>query len=117
MGKTSAMKAPVQFLSNLIHPSHQQGTVTYILSGSPGDFNITYTASHAVTFQEPHVTKKWKRSFTVKEGEFVYFSAQSNTRHARLKVKIKVNGKVFRESLAEGDYAIATAAGCVHCNK
>jgi hypothetical protein len=110
------MKAPVQFLSNLIHPIHQQGTVTYILSGSPGDFNITYTASHAVTFQEPHITKKWKRSFTVKDGEFVYFSAQSNTRHARLKVKIKVNGKIFRESLAEGDYAIATAAGCIHCD-
>jgi hypothetical protein len=87
------------------------------LSGSPGDFNITYTASNAVTFQEPHVTKKWKRSFSVKEGEFVYFSAQSNTRNARLKVKIKVNGKVFRESLAEGDYAIAIAAGCVHCYK
>jgi hypothetical protein len=30
-------------------------------------------------------------------------------------VKIKVNGKIFRESLAEGDYAIATAAGCLHC--
>ena len=111
------MKAPVQILRKLIHPENNEGKVTYVLSGSPGDFNITYTASHSVTFQEPHITKKWKRSFSVEDGEFVYLSAQSNTRHSRLKVKIIVNGKVFRESLAEGDYAIATAAGCVRCNK
>ena len=110
------MATLIPLLSNLIHPSHDEGKITYILTGSPGDFNITYTASHSVTFQEPHVTKKWKRSFYVKDGEFVYFSAQSNTQHAKLKVKIMVNGKVFRESLSQGDYAIATAAGCVHYN-
>ncbi len=110
------MKAPGHFFSNLFHPAHEQGTVTYFLNGSPGDYNITYTTNQSVTLQEPHVAKKWKRSFTVKDGEFVYFSAQSNMPHARLKVKIMVNGKIFRQSLAEGDYAIATAAGCVHCD-
>jgi hypothetical protein len=111
------MATLIPLLSNLIHHAHHDGKVTYILSGSPGDFNITYTASNSVTFQEPHVTKKWKRSFSVVDGEFVYFSAQSNTPQAKLKVKIIVNGKIFRESLAQGDFAIATAAGCVQCNK
>lgn len=111
------MVQPLQLLSKLIRPAHGEGKVTYILSGSPGDFNITYTGNNADTFQEPHVTRSWKKTFAVKDGEFVYFSAQSNTDHSRIKVKILVNGKVFREAEAEGEYAIATAAGCVACQK
>jgi hypothetical protein len=111
------MVQPLQLLSKLLHPAHGEGKVTYMLSGSPGDFNITYTGNNADTFQEPHATKSWKKTFEAKDGEFVYFSAQSNTNHSKIKVKILVDGKVFKESEAEGDYAIATAAGCVACHK
>jgi hypothetical protein len=115
--KKIIMVQPLQLFSKLIHHFHGEGKVTYILSGSPNDFNLTYTGSNAVTFQEPHATKSWRKTFTVKDGEFVYFSAQSNTDHSKIKVKIMVNGKVFKEAEAEGDYAIATAAGCVACHK
>lgn len=111
------MVQPLQLLSKLLHPAHGEGKVTYILSGSPGDFNITYTGSNSDTVQEPHATRSWKKTFTVKDGEFVYFSAQSNTQKSRIRVKILVNGKVFKEAVAEGDFAIATAAGCVACRK
>ena len=100
-------------MSKLLHPASGEGNITYILSGSPGDFNITYTGINMGTFQEPHATKSWRKSFTVKDGEFVYFSAQSNMQQSKIKVKILRNGKVFRETQAEGDYAIATAAGCI----
>jgi hypothetical protein len=111
------MVKPLQLLSGLIHPVSEEGKVTYILSGSPSDFNVTYTGSNAETFQEPHATKRWKKTFTVPEGEFVYFSAQSNTKQSKIKVKILLNGKVFRKAYAQGDYAIATAAGCIACHK
>jgi hypothetical protein len=111
------MVQPLHLLSKLFHPASGEGRVTYMLSGSSDDFNITYTGNEAATFQEPHASKSWKKTFTVKDGEFVYFSAQSNTQKARIKVKILVNGKVFREAEAEGDYAIATAAGCICCQK
>ena len=94
---------------------HGAGRITYILSGSPGDFNITYAGSNAVTIHEEHASKSWKKTFTVKDGEFVYFSAQSNTGHSKTRVKILLNGKVFKAAEAEGDYAVATAAGCVVC--
>ena len=111
------MFEPMQLLRKLLHTTNGVGNVTYILSGSPGDFNITYTGSNADTFQEPHATKSWRKTFTVQDGAFVYFSAQSNTHRSKIKVKILLNGKVFREANAEGDYAIATAAGCVACHK
>jgi len=111
------MVQPLQLLSKLLHPSHGVGKVTYILRVSPGDFNITYTGSNADTFQEQHAAKSWRKTFTVKDGEFVYLSAQSNTHHSKIKAKILLNGKVFKEAEAEGDYAIATAAGCVACHK
>jgi hypothetical protein len=111
------MVKPLQVLNNMLYPHSGESRVTYILSGSPADFNITYTGSDAGMVQEPHVTKSWKKSFTVRDGEFVYFSAQSNTQHSKIHVKILVDGKVFRKSDAKGDYAIATAAGCVTCNK
>ena len=68
------MVKPLQVFNNMLSQHGGEGRVTYILSGSPSDFNITYTGSAADTIQEPHVTKSWKKSFTVKDGEFVYFS-------------------------------------------
>lgn len=104
-------------MSKLLRPASGEGNITYILSGSPGDFNITYTGINTGTFQEPHATKSWRKTFTVKDGEFVYFSAQSNMQQSKIKVKILMNGKVFKETHAEGDYAIATAAGCISYDK
>lgn len=115
--KTNVMVQPLQLLSKLLHTAAGEANVTYLLSGSPGDFNITYTGSDAVTLQEPHVSKAWRKTFTVKEGEFVYLSAQSNTPKSKIRVRILLNGKVFKAAEAEGDYAIATAAGCVASQK
>ncbi len=111
------MVQPLQVLSKLLHPAGEEGKITYILNGSRGDFNITYTGINADTFQEPHVNRGWKKTFSVKDGEFVYFSAQSNTHHSKIQVKILVNGKIFKRADAEGDYAVATASGCVTCHK
>lgn len=111
------MLRPLQLLNNILHPANGEGKVTYVLSGSPGDFNITYSGNNAETFQEPHAVKTWKKTFTVSDGGFVYFSAQSNTQNAKIHVKILVDGKVFRKADAKGDFAVATASGCINCHK
>lgn len=107
------MSSPMQIVDAILHPSHQEGKVRFILTGSAGDYNITYKCNEDRAHQEPHARRKWRHSFTARNGEYVYFSAQSNEPGAEVRVKIVYNGKVFKESKAAGDYALALAGGCL----
>lgn len=106
------MKMPVQVLSSLFH-LHHEGKVKFIITGSAGDYNITIKSSEDHVDQLAHARKNWKRSFSAHEGDYVYFSAQANEPSAKVNVKIIFKGKVFRESSASGDYAIAYVGGCL----
>jgi hypothetical protein len=106
------MNKPLQILNSVLHPYHQ-GKVKFILTGSAGDYNITYKSSEDNTYQVPHVRKRWRHDFTARQGEYVYFSAQANEPGAQVRVKIVYNGRVFKESTASGDFALALAGGCL----
>ncbi len=102
----------LQFLNSVLHP-YQEGKVKFILSGSASDYNITYKSSEDYSYQLPHAQKGWRHSFKAREGEYVYFSAQSNEPGARVQVKIVYKGRVFKESTASGDFALAHTGGCL----
>ena len=101
-----------EFLNSILHPYHD-GKVKFILTGSAGDYNITYKGCEDHTNQLSHARKSWRYSFTAKEGEYVYFSAQANKPGSKVHVKILYNGRVFKESEAAGDFALAYAGGCL----
>ena len=104
------MNKPLQFLYSILHP-YQERKVKFILSGSASDYNITYKSNDDRTYQLPHAHKSWRHSFTAREGDYVYFSAQANEPGAEVRVKIVYNGRVFKESTASGDFALALAGG------
>jgi hypothetical protein len=106
------MNKSLLFLNSILHP-YQEGKVNFILSGSAGDYNITYKSSEDKPYQLPHARKKWRYSFEAPKGEYVYFSAQANEPGAEVRVKIVYNGRVFKESTATGDFALALAGGCL----
>ncbi|NVO21343.1 MAG: hypothetical protein HXX13_16700 [Bacteroidetes bacterium] len=106
------MNKSLHLLNSILHPYHT-GKVKFILSGSVGDYNITYKGNEDHAYQVPHARKSWRHSFTAKEGEYVYFSAQANEPGAQVQIKIVYNGKVFKTSTAMGDFAIALAGGCL----
>jgi hypothetical protein len=87
--------------------------VKFILSGSAGDYNITYKGNEDHAYQVPHARKSWRHSFTAREGDYVYFSAQANEPGTEVHVKIVYNGRVFKESTVTGDYALAISGGCL----
>jgi hypothetical protein len=91
------MNKSLQFLNSILHP-YQEGKVKFILSGSASDYNITYKSSEDQTNHLPHADKSWKHRFSAREGDYVYFSAQSNQPGKHVRVKIVYNGRVFKES-------------------
>jgi hypothetical protein len=106
------MNKPMHFLNSLLNPNHE-GKVKFILSGSAGDYNITYKSSSDHADQVPHARKSWRHNFTAHKGDYVYFSAQANEPGAEVRVKIIYNGRVFKESTASGDFALAYTGGCL----
>jgi hypothetical protein len=106
------MNTPKQLFNSILLPFHK-GKVKFVLSGSAGDYNITYKCNEERAYQVPHARKNWRYSFTTHEGDYVYFSAQANEPGAEVRVKIVYNGRVFKESKASGDYALAFAGGCL----
>jgi len=107
-----AMSSPIHFLNSIFHPG-KDGRVKFRLSGSASDYNITYKVNDEHVYQAPHARKSWRYSFSAKEGDYVYFSAQANEPGAEVHVKIIYKGKVFKESASAGDYALALAGGCL----
>jgi hypothetical protein len=106
------MKNSLHLFDSIFHKGHN-GKVKFILTGSAGDYNITYKSNPEFAEQVPHARKSWRHSFSAKEGDYVYFSAQANERGAEVKVKILFNGKVFKQAVASGDFAIAYTGGCL----
>jgi len=103
---------PVKLFGSFFHP-FWAGNVKLIVSGSASDYNITFKGSEDHANQLPHARKGWRYAFTASEGDYVYFSAQANEPGAQVQVKILYKGRVFRESTASGDFALAYAGGCL----
>ena len=94
-----------------VNPSTR--SVQYIVTGSRSDYNVTYINESGGTEQKNNVKREWSYSFTGKPGGYAYVSAQNQTGTGTTEVKILVDGKVFKNSLSEGAYCIASASGSI----
>lgn len=89
------------------------GTVKYKVKSSPGGFDVTYENGNGGTSQRTVNSDSWSTSFHADEGDWVYLSAQSDNKNAKIEVKIEYNGDVLEKSYSNGDYVVATASGDV----
>lgn len=85
-------------------------SITYHVDGSTSKASLTYNNAQGGSQQE-EVSIPWKKTFSVKRGDFLYISAQNKEAYGNIEVKILVDGKQFKSSEASGGYTIASANG------
>jgi hypothetical protein len=85
--------------------------VVYEVTASKGGANLTYNNQGGNTEQRKVHTLPFKQTYTVAPGHFLYLSAQTTSRDARITCRILVNGKVAEEATSQGDFVIATCSG------
>lgn len=106
-----SMNSFFQKILYLFRPKSHKGKVTFIVTGKPSNFNITYECSFGHACQEADMSSGWTKSIRACNGDFVYCSAQANKKAASLTVEIFYKGKLFRSSTGKGDYATVIASG------
>lgn len=93
-------------------------TVEYQVSPTPMNGKVSVTYSNAqggteqmdISFGSSGRTMAWSHTINATPGTFVYIAAQLNFTGS-LRVQIRVNGTVWKESSSSGSYVIATASG------
>ena len=83
----------------------------YEVSGSAGDFSITFEGAPSGTVQYSNVGSGWAYTWTQTGTRWLYISAQNNTSRGTVTVKIIRNGKVLAEQTSNGAYVIASVDG------
>ncbi len=91
----------------------QTQSVTYIVGGSSGDYNITYQNKDGGTSQIQHVDNNWQYKFDARPGTFIYLSAQNNNDYGSVRTEINIDGTLFKTSNSVGAYVIASSSGSV----
>lgn len=93
-------------------PSTMQ--VRYVVTG-PGAVAITYTNAQGGTEQQSGRIRgdAWNARFTARPGTHVYVSVQNREDHGEVRCQIEIDGRVWRESVSQGGYTIATCSGIV----
>lgn len=95
-------------------PGPRSLTVTYQVNGTATQARVTHNNDRNGTNTQT-VNLPWYVSYTVRQGEDLYLSAQNDTPYGDIEVSIKVNGKPLQSSHSSGAYAVASAnARC--CN-
>jgi hypothetical protein len=85
-------------------------SVTYFVEGSARSASLTYSNEQGGTEQDK-VMLPWQKTMSVKEGRFLYLSAQNQDQYGDITVRITVNGREVKRSTATGAYSIASASG------
>lgn len=99
--------------------------VEYLITGSTGRASITYNNEQEGTQQEDVAAgggrvpsgsfsdKPLRIRYTMKSGTFAYISVQNENDAGSVRCRILVDGLIWRESVSEGAYKIATCSGRV----
>ena len=93
-------------------PGHgaSSATVTYTVTGSTNAANLTYQNSQGGTVQQK-VGVPWSFEYTMKDGDFLYISAQNENATGSVTTEIRINGFLYKTTTSNGAYVIATASG------
>jgi hypothetical protein len=102
------------FLNYIFKRKGDDERIRYLLKGSSKDYSVTFKCSGDCNpVHDEHVPRGWSHTFQAQPGDYYYFSAQANSRDAKLDLRIYKNGKLSRKILKEGDYPVATLSGCI----
>lgn len=86
-------------------------SIRYTITGNCAKADATYDLNGG-TQQESNVTPgNWSKSYTAKQGDFLYISAQNHTATGDITVSIYVDDRLYRTASSSGAYVIATASG------
>jgi len=95
-------------------------TVLYEVTGSAKYASITYQTGNGDSAQQTDVDVPLKRksgeaglTYTMRQGQFFYISAQNGTESGSIICTVKVNGKVVKANTSFGGYSIVTCSGTV----
>ena len=87
---------------------------TYKVTGMADSVSLTYTNHRGGTNQLSTAYLPWERTYySMKEGDFVYISAQINGECCSVTAEIYLNGELVKTSTSHGAYAIATSSGII----
>lgn len=94
--------------------------VEYMITGSTGRASITYNNEQEGTQQEDiragggsFSDKPLRIRYTMKPGTFAYISVQNENKAGSVRCRILIDSHIWRESVSEGGYKIATCSGRV----
>ena len=89
------------------------------MTGNTSKAGLTYTnaqgGSEQVKVDQERILglDQWEKTFTAKAGHFAYISAQNLASEGDIRVRILVNGNVWKESSSSGGHVIATTSGTI----
>lgn len=85
----------------------------YTVTGTGGDFDVTYTNKDGNTSQSNGVSSGWSYSWTKTSRDpdiFIYLSAQNGLNYGNVTVKFYQNNELVYSNTSTGAYCIATVS-------
>lgn len=82
---------------------------TYEVGGTAKSVSLTYTNESGGTEQR-EVDLPWSKTFSVRDGDFLYISAQDQGGSGDVMAYIIVNGNTKKSAHSSGPYTIATSS-------
>lgn len=86
--------------------------VEYVIAGTAPDASLTYQNDQGGTAQSEHAIPH-RITYKMQRGDFAYLSVQNNAQHGSVICRIYLNGELWRESVSEGAYVIASCSGSI----
>jgi hypothetical protein len=88
--------------------------IRYVVKGDAQDYNVTFKCGHdCQVVQEAHIQKGWKHTFSGRQGDYIYISAQSNQPHSAVNVMVYEDGKLRKKVSKAGDYPLVQVSDTV----
>ncbi|MCD6113117.1 MAG: hypothetical protein J7J86_07615 [Bacteroidales bacterium] len=88
----------------------KRNKIRYLVECEGGSFNVTYKDKKNEIKQIQKIKKRWKYFFRANRENYLYLSAQANSKNAEIKIKIKNNREILKTVTKKGDYCVATAS-------
>lgn len=99
------------FLIAFLFSCKKEVEYKYVVTGTSGDYDVTYSNSNEGTEQMSNVGSGWSYKWTSSDlDRFLYISAQNNKSSGSVTVTIYSDGTSIKTASSSGAYVIATAS-------